>query len=167
MRIPRRGPKCEKFSLDRDRFSRHLRSEFGELVGLEVAFGCGDVSAAVESSFLDARDAGAILGPSGLEAVVYAYRDSLIVAVREIELPSIPTPLRQLATYSFEARYVVDGERRGFDGACATVEDLLERANSLLPSFRALLCGETGLSRRRTPRCLATSGAWRHCLPRH
>lgn len=167
MRHPRRGVRCEEFRLDRDRFAQHLRREFGELVGLEGGFESGGTASAIESRVSDARDAGAILGPPGVEVVVYGLDDSMIAAVREIELPPIPTPLRQLATCSFEVKYLVAHDEEAFDGLCATVEKLLGRASALLPSFHALLAGERSLRRSQVPRRLAAFGAWRHCPPRH
>lgn len=140
----RAAPKL--FALDRDRFARATQDDFGELVGIDL--GEAGIAWALERRFCDARDAGAIVGPPGLEVIVYGIDDSLIVAVREADLPrDLPIALRQLATYSFETKYVVDWRDQSFGEACAAIEELLTRANALLPSFRALLRGERGLRR--------------------
>jgi hypothetical protein len=96
----------------------------------------------------DALDAGAITGPPGVEVIVYALEDSVIVAVRDEQLPfELPVALRQLATYSFETKYVVNFDDRSFGEACAAIEELLQRASALLPSFEVLRRGERGLGR--------------------
>lgn len=135
------------FVLDRERFARATREEFGELEGIDVD--CEDgIGASLSHRFHDALDAGAIAGPPGVEVIVYSLEDSVIVAVRDDQLPSeLPVALRQLATYSFEAKYVVNFEDRSFGEACAALEELLARASSLLPSFEALRRGERGLGR--------------------
>ena len=135
------------FALDRERFARITREEFGELEGIDV--NCEDgIGAALSHRFHDAREAGAITGPPGVEVIVYALEDSVIVAVREEELPfELPVALRQLATYSFEAKYVVNFDDESFGEACTAIEELLARASALLPSFEALCRGERGLGR--------------------
>lgn len=106
----------------------------------------GGAAAALSHRFHDAHDARAITGPPGVEVIVYALDDSVIVAVREEELPShLPVALRQLASYSFETKYVLNSEHESFEEACAAIEELLNRANELLPSFAALRRGERGL----------------------
>jgi len=135
------------FALDRERFARITREEFGELEGIDA--GCEDgVGAALSRRFHDALEAGAISGPPGVEVIVYALEDSVIVAVREEQLTfELPVALRQLATYSFETKYVVNFDDESFSEACAAIEELLARASSLLPSFEALRLGERGLGR--------------------
>ena len=135
------------FALDSERFAAATREEFGELEGIDVD--CEDgIGAALSHRFHDALDAGAINGPPGVEVIVYALEDSVIVAVRDEQLPfELPVALRQLATYSFETKYVVDFDDRSFGEACEAVEELLQRASSLLPSFEALRRGERGLGR--------------------
>ena len=135
------------FALDRERFARVTRKDFGELEGVDSC--CeGGVAAALAHRFHDALEAGAITGPAGLDVIVYALDDSLIVAVREEELPvNLPVALRQLATCSFETKYVFDPENESFAEACAAIEELLARACALLPSFEALRRGERGLGR--------------------
>jgi hypothetical protein len=135
------------FALDRERFATATREEFGELEGIDV--NCEDgIGAALSHRFHDALDAGAISGPLGVEVIVYSLEDSVIVAVRDDQLPSeLPVALRQLATYSFETKYVLNFEDRSFGEACAAIEELLARASSLLPSFEALRLGERRLGR--------------------
>lgn len=146
---------CGTFRLDRVRFSRYLQDEFDELVGIEMDFE-GGIAAAIESRFHDAREAGAILCPPGLEVIVYALDDSLIVAVREVDLPAdLPVRLRQLATFSFETKYVIDCTDQSFEEGCAAIEELLVRATSLLPSFEALQSGERAPKQRGLRRLLA------------
>jgi hypothetical protein len=130
------------FALNREKFECHLRAECGGIEGIDASFG-GDIAQGLENRFHDARDAGAITGPIGVEPIVYALGDSLIVAVREEDLPrNLAFPSRQLATYSFEAKYVVDPRDGSFEEACAAVEELLIKASALLPSFAALRKGE-------------------------
>jgi len=133
------------FAFDRERFTRATREEFGELQGID-AYCEGGVAAALSNRFHDARDAQAITGPPGVEVIVYALDDSVIVAVREEELPThLPVALRQLASYSFETKYVLNSEDGSFEEACAAIEELLRRASELLPSFAALRRGERRL----------------------
>jgi hypothetical protein len=92
------------FVLDRERFARATREEFGELEGIDAL--CEDgIGAALSRRFHDALEVGAISGPPGVEVIVYALEDSVIVAVRDDQLPfELPVALRQLATYSFETK---------------------------------------------------------------
>lgn len=140
------------FAFNRERFAQATRKGFGELEGLEVS--CeGGIAVALSRRFHDAIEAGAISGPAGVEVIVYAVEDSVIVAVREGELPrNLSVPMRQLATYSFETKSVVDGQDGSFDEACEAIEELLRRAGELLPSFAALRAGE---------RKLGPGGRWR------
>ncbi|HEU5105886.1 MAG TPA: hypothetical protein VFU11_08590 [Solirubrobacterales bacterium] len=134
-----------RFALDRDRFADTTRAEFGDLKGIDVDRE-GGIGASLSNRLQDALDAGAITGPPGVEVCVYALEDSMIVAVRDEELPfDLPVPSRQLASYSFETKYVVNFDDRGFGEACAAIEELLRRASALLPSFEALRRGERGL----------------------
>ncbi|MBS1895475.1 MAG: hypothetical protein JST59_29600 [Actinobacteria bacterium] len=133
------------FSLDRVRLAESDRKEFGEPEGVDFDSESG-IGAALSERFHDAHTAGAITGPPGVEVIVYALEDSLIVAVRE-EQPRFGSPVagRQLATHSFEAKYVVDPGDRSFGEACEAIEELLQRANGLLPSYEAMRRGERGL----------------------
>lgn len=142
------------FALDREHFARFNREMFDELVGIDPS--CeGGIVRALEYRFHDAREAGAIFGPPGLEVIVYGLDDSLIVAVREVDLqPNPPVTLRQLATYSFEAKHVVDHRDESFEEACAAIEELLAKANALLPSFDAMRRGEKALANRGIRRAL-------------
>ena len=145
---------AEGFALDRERFARYMRREFGELEGIDS--GCeGGITAALEYRFHDAREAEAISGPDGVESIVYALGDSVIVAVREVELPShLRVALRQLATYSFEVKYVLDYRDHSFEEACAAIEALLEYASALVPSFEVMRRGERALGGRGLRRLL-------------
>jgi hypothetical protein len=143
------------FWLDAGRLSAYVISNEEELFGFESSDERG-FAAAVASRFDDAHEAAAIRGPSNLEVIVYAHRDeTLIVAVRERELPSyLKEPLRQLASFSFDATDVARFGDDRFEECCAGITALLERANQLLPSF-ALLCEAEG----RQPECATTKGA--------
>jgi len=137
----------DSFALDRERFAAATREDFGELEGID-AYCEGGVALALSRRFGDAREAGAISGPPGIEMIVYGIEDSLIVALREEELPiELPVPMRQLATISFETKYVFNAADESFEEACAAIEELLARASALLPSFAALKRGERGLRR--------------------
>lgn len=137
----------ESFALDRERFAAATREDFGELEGVD-GYCEGGVALALTRRFGDAREAGAISCPAGIEVIVYGIEDSLIVALREEELPiELPVPMRQLASISFETKYVLNGVDASFEEACAAIEALLARASALLPSFAALRRGERGLGR--------------------
>lgn len=142
------------FALDRERFAAATREEYGEPEGIDSDYE-GGIARALEYRFHDAREAGAIVGPPGVEVIVYGFDDSLIVAVREVDLPrNLPVALRQLATYSFEIKYVLDHRDKSFEEACAAIEELLGKANALLPSFDALCRGERALAGRGLRRLL-------------
>lgn len=137
----------EAFVLDRERFAAATREDFGELEGID-AYCEGGVALALTRRFGDARAAGAISCPTGIEAIVYGIEDSLIVALREEELPiELPVPMRQLATISFETKNILDAADQSFEEACAAIEEMLARASALLPSFAALKRGERTLCR--------------------
>jgi hypothetical protein len=162
MRRPVAARAADKpFALDRDRFEHVSRTEYGSPTGIEPGFE-GGIATALECRFHDARDAGAIAGPPGVEAIVYGLEDSVIVAVREEDLPrDLPVPLRQLATCSLEVKYVFDHRDGSFEEACAAIEELLARASALLPSFDALRRGEKALGGRRVGRLLDRLWVWR------
>lgn len=144
-RAARAAPK--RFALDRERLAAATRADFGELEGID-ANSEDSIATALSRRFGDAREAEAISGPAGVEVIVYAIEDSVIVAVREEELPfDLPVALRQLASYSFETKYVFSPEDASFGEACDAIEGLLDRANDLLPSFAALQRGERDLGR--------------------
>lgn len=148
MKINRAARAAGGFALDRERFAHYIRREHGELVGIDLLAESG-FAAAIECRFCDAGEAEAIVAPPGLEVIVYALSDSLIVAVREVEVPvRLPVNLRQLATISFETKYVADSGNDSFEEACAVIEALFERASALLPSFRAMQRGERRIVRR-------------------
>lgn len=144
----RRGARAPRpFALDRERFAAATREAFGELEGIDV-YCEGGAALALTRRFGDAREAGAISCPAGVELIVYAIEDSLIVALREEELPiGLPVPMRQLATISFETKHVLNTADGSFEETCAAIEELLARATGLLPSFAALKRGERGLRR--------------------
>jgi hypothetical protein len=130
----------QRFWLDAGRLAAYVISNEEEPFGFDSSDERG-FAAAIASRFDDAHEAGAIGGPSDLEVIVYALAaESLIVAVRERELPShLKKSLRQLATFSFDATDVACFGDDRFEECCAGIAALLERANQLLPSF-ALLC---------------------------
>jgi len=129
----------ERFWLDSARLASFVIGGEEELFGFDSAYE-GGFARGVASRFRDAGEAGAIVGPGELEVVLYAVNsESLIVAVRERELPHVlDVPLRQLATYSFDAIDVVSYGDDSFEECCNGITTLLERANQLLPSFAAL-----------------------------
>lgn len=128
-----------QFRLDRERFSKHLIDGHDERFGINSAHEEG-FARAILDRFNDAGEAGAIHGPDDFEAMLYAPAiDSLLVAVRERTLPeSLRWPLRQLASFSFETSEVAVFGDESFEECCAAIEELLDRANALLPSLAAL-----------------------------
>jgi len=137
----------DSFALDRERFAAATREDFGELEGID-GYCDGGVALALTRRFADAREAGAIRCPPGIEVIVYGIEDSLIVALREEELPiGLPVAMRQLATISFETKHILNAADESFEEVCAAIEELLARASVLLPSFAALKRGERGLGR--------------------
>jgi hypothetical protein len=133
----------ERFRLDGGRLASHLIASGGERFGIDSDDERG-FAAAVATRFADAKQAEAIRGPAELEVMVYAINPhGLIVALRERELPSERRlPLRQLATYSFDADEVACYGDERFEECCAAINELLDRANALLPSFLAMRAGE-------------------------
>ena len=143
---PRLG---ERFRLDCGRLAGHLIASDGERFGIDSEDERG-FAAAVATRFADAKQAGAIGGPAELEVMVYATNPhGLIVALRERELPNDRRlPLRQLATYSFDADEVACYGDERFEECCAAINELLDRANALLPSFTAMRAAERSERRR-------------------
>lgn len=129
----------QRFWLDAGRLSAYIIGNEEELFGFDSSDERG-FAAAIASRFYDAHEAGAVRGPSELEAIVYPLAaDSLIVSVRERELPHhLREPLRQLASFSFEATDIARLGDEGFEECRAGIAALLERANQLLPSFSLL-----------------------------
>ena len=129
----------QRFWLDSERLSAYVISNGEELFGFDSSDERG-LGPAIASRFHDAHEAAAIRGPSELEVIVYTVAaDSLIVAVRERGLPRhLEEPLRQLATFSFDATEVACYGDDRFEECCAGITVLLQRANRLLPSFTAL-----------------------------
>ena len=135
----RDGVSHQRFWLDSARLATFVISNEEKLFGFDRADERG-FAAAIASRFRDAEEAGAIFGPGALEVVVYALNsESLIVAVRERDLPrDLDVPMRQLATFSFDAIDLVSYGDDGFEECCNGIAAILERANELLPSFAAL-----------------------------
>jgi hypothetical protein len=134
MRAPTRSVH-RPFRLDRERFSAHLIRENEERFGFDSGDELG-FAAAIAARFDDAIRAEAVRGPVDIEAAVYPVgRDLLIVAVREV---APDPPLRQLASFCFEAREVACFGDERFAECCVGIEALLERASELLPSFIAM-----------------------------
>jgi hypothetical protein len=124
-----------RFKLDRERFSAQLIRDREERFGFDSGDEFG-FAAAIAARFEDAIRAGAILGPPDVEAAVYPIgRELLIVAVREAD-PDLP--LRQLASFCFEAGEVACFGDERFGECCVGLEALLERASELLGSFIAM-----------------------------
>jgi hypothetical protein len=133
-----------RFKLDRDRLANHLIAGGGERFGFDGSNELG-FAAAIAERFEDAVDSDAILGPPGVEAALYPVgRDLLIAAVREREPVDSEVPLRQLASFCFEAREVARYGDERFEECCAGIEAVLARAGALLPSLAALHAGERG-----------------------
>jgi hypothetical protein len=128
-----------RFWLDSARLATYVICGEEELFGFDSAYE-GGFARGIASRFRDAEEAGAIVGPGELEVVLYALdAESLILAVRERELPHhLNTPMRQLATYSFDATDVVSYGDDSFEECCNGIAAILERANELLPSLAAL-----------------------------
>jgi hypothetical protein len=92
---------------------------------------------AIVARFEEAERAKAILGPPGVQPVLYPIaRDWLIAAVRERSCEE--SPRRQIATRSFDAFEVACPGDERFEECCAGIEAVLERADALLPAFRAM-----------------------------
>ncbi|MBS1861906.1 MAG: hypothetical protein JSS68_09355 [Actinobacteria bacterium] len=142
-----RRAEAAPFTLDRERFAAATREELGELRGA-AADGEGGIGMALARRFHDAFYAGAVDGPPGVEVMVYAFADSVMVTVREDVPPPGGLPWRQVSTYSFEARYVIDAGDESFEETCAAIEALLDCASTLLPSFEAMRRGEEDLEGR-------------------
>ena len=63
-----------------------------------------------------------------------------MVAVRELPPPAdyVDWPCRQVATYSFDADEIAPPGDACFETCTDGLAELLERANALLPDFRAI-----------------------------
>lgn len=133
-----------RFKLDRDRFANHLIASGAERFGFDSSDELG-FAAAIAGRFEDAVDSDAILGPPGIEAALYPVGpDLLIAAVREREPVNPELPLRQLASFCFEAREIACYGDERFEECCAGIEAVLARAGALLPSLASLHAGERG-----------------------
>ncbi|MBS1895600.1 MAG: hypothetical protein JST59_30235 [Actinobacteria bacterium] len=132
---------AERFWLDSARLAAHVISSEEELFGIDNEHE-GGFAAAIAERFWQALDAEAIRGPEGVEVNLYVLGDDcLMVAVRERE-GQPPAPLRQVASYSLEARDVACPFDETFEECRAAIAHLLEHANGLLPGLAALRAAE-------------------------
>jgi hypothetical protein len=131
--------------LDRDRFAAQLIDHGLDPGGFEIHHDCGFAAAVVER-FEDAWGLGAILAPPEVTLTLYALgSDALILTLRERDLPpTVPWPLRQVATVSFDVDEVARFEDQSFDGCCRALEELTRRAEALLPALGAVRSSEGG-----------------------
>jgi hypothetical protein len=128
-----------RFGLDADRLARFLFERGDDVFGLDPHDEQG-LSGALVRRFADAGEAGALLGPPGVTAVLYPLaHDGLILALREQRFPvDVRWPLRQVSTFCFEAREVACPHDESFAECCKALRELLARADLLLPAFSAL-----------------------------
>jgi hypothetical protein len=131
------------FRLEPGRLADHLLAQDIEPCGIDGAHE-GGFAAAITARFEDAREAGAILAPPGVEAHIYPLGyEALILAVRETQLP--PTarwPLRQVATFAFDPGEVAGFGDESFEACCTALRELLRRAEALLPALAAVGAAE-------------------------
>lgn len=135
----------EAFSLDHGKFRDYLVREYGEAAGLDAFLEDGGLAGSLSSRVYDAHECGAIIGPQNTEVQTYALDDALLICVREHD-HSAGVPLRQIAAYSTEMKYLVSREGSGFRECCAAIEEVLRYATRLLSSLRALQAGERAAS---------------------
>jgi hypothetical protein len=128
-----------RFRLDRDRLAAHLIDRGIEPCGFDNHHE-GGFAAAVADRFADAWTSGAILGPPEVTATLYPLdSDALILALRERELPpTVPWPLRQVATASFDVDEVACFGDESFGECCGALAELVRRAEVLLPALAAV-----------------------------
>jgi hypothetical protein len=133
----------ERFRLDPARLAAHVIASEDEVFGIDEEHE-GGLAVAIARRFRQAEEAGAILGPARLEAVVYAiHGDTLIVAIRERDASAVAGgPLRQIASLSLDAGDVACPLDHSFEECCAAIAHLLEEASALLPCLAALRAGE-------------------------
>lgn len=128
-----------RFRLDPGRLAADLIGRGIEPCGFDSREEAG-FAVAVAARFTQAWDSGAILAPPEVTPVLYPVgRGALILALRENDLPpSVPWPLRQISTVSFEVDEVACYGDESFGECCTALRELLRRADSLLPALRAL-----------------------------
>lgn len=128
-----------RFGLDAERLAKFLFERGDDPLGLD-RHDEGGLSGAVVRRFADAEEAGAILGPPGVTAVLYPLaHDGLILALREKRFPDgVRWPLRQVSTFCFEAREVACPHDETFAECCKALRELLARADLLLPPLSAV-----------------------------
>jgi hypothetical protein len=134
-------PNHEAFGLDRTRFREHLEREYGEPAGLDALHEHGGLAGSLSGRVYDAHDCGALTGPENTEVQTYASDDALVISVRDNN-QSADVPLRQIATYSIETKYLASHQDCSFPECCAAIEEVLRHATKLLPSVRTLQAGE-------------------------
>lgn len=128
-----------RFGLDAERLARFLFERGDDPFGLDRHDEEG-LSGALVRRFADAAEAGAILGPPEVTAVLYPLaHDGLILALRERRFPEdVRWPLRQASTFCFEAREVACLHDESFAECCKALRELLARADRLLPALAAI-----------------------------
>ena len=132
-----------RFRLDPGRLAAYLIDGGIEPYGFGGQYE-GGFAAAVVARFDDAWESGAILAPPGVTAVLYSLDPTtLILALRETELPpTLRWPLRQVATFSFEVDEIACFGDESFTECCSALQELLRRADALLPDLAALCSTE-------------------------
>jgi hypothetical protein len=139
-----------RFTLDREKLRAHLISRISLSGPNDHALPDPDrIALAFASFFAIANEAGAIIGPKGLDAEVHAIEEHrseprLLATVRERR----GVPLRQVASYPIGAETFDRQDAETFDGACRVLDAILAWINLLIPTFRDLLAGERIRSRR-------------------
>jgi len=131
-------PVAAQFVLDRDRFSQALQDAHAVA---EIRAGRRrPLNAAVAAFFMSAVDARAITGAPGIRPEVYPVGpEDLIVAVRAVgHRARLDARKHQAASIPFNVNEVLSVMARGFTAACHVVDRLLQRADDLTPSFRAI-----------------------------
>jgi hypothetical protein len=132
-------PRVERFKLDAEPLAKLLFERTGDAFGFDQHHERG-FAHAVRERFDDACDAGAILCPANIRVGLHALSPiALMVVVREREMPdTVKWPLRQLATVAFDVDEVGGYGDDSFAECCATIRELLRRADALLPALAML-----------------------------
>jgi hypothetical protein len=109
-----------RFRLDSGRLAADLIERGVEPCGFDSRHQ-GGFAAAVAARFAEAWEAGAILAPPEVRAVLYRLDSSaMILALRETELPpTVRWPLRQVATVSFDVDEVACFGDESFGECCS------------------------------------------------
>jgi hypothetical protein len=136
-------------TLSRGTLADYTRREHNSGVSLDYD---GALAESISRRFEEAREAGAIEGPSDVEAVVNATGGALIIAVRERHTdPGSYAFQRQISSGAIAASALLARDTAGEEGAFAALEACLARATSLLPAL-ALLQAAEGLDEGRSTR---------------